>query len=571
MEQYIDTMEVLDAKPIGELASEVTIKVCWVADEPNPNYTVISKEVGKQIAETLPGAPIVGFFDSKVGDFRGHSRRVTIGDGLVKIEDLTKPYGFVSPSDKPWYQVFEEDGKERIYLMCKGYIWTKQYEEASKALNKGQSMELAEDTYDGYYQGKAFVITEVTLDKLCILGDDVDPCFSGAKIMSTYSQDFMSLAEQVEKITTQKYSLNLDQSVFVLKDGDEIVYEIPEDSPSSKGDNSKINAENSLTDSNISEGSGQINYSKEVISTESIQDTRNDTEMIATPEANQPASDFTKNTDKGESQVKIVTKPNSQEFSAKTPETPDVAPPENSVTPETQPTTNFSLKLGWNLEQAVYLQLAERGFEYPEIIGIFYEEGNLYCIFTNPQTAETFKVMVKEGENNTVVLATDISTVVLSWTSVGGDEKTVQEVLETPAANQTGAASPFYSESSAQKIQELEATIQSLEAEVNTYKLAKERDDKAKKESMLKQYSNLFSQEELTEIKADFDTATPSQLESKIAVAYMRKSVEKAQSAAQNYQLNVNAVNQEDNSIPSFMKAALAVENESNSPLKGLM
>jgi hypothetical protein len=197
-------MEVLETKPINELVTEATIKVCYVSENPNQNNTVINKEVGRQIAATLPGAPVVGFYDKESGDFVQHSRKVTISNGQVNIEDITKPYGFVS-FDAPWYQDFMEDGQVRTYLMCKAYLWTRQYEEASQALNKGQSMELDEQTMSGYYEGDVFVFTAATLDKLCILGDAYAPCFEGAKIMSSYTKQYESLAEQVENILGRRY------------------------------------------------------------------------------------------------------------------------------------------------------------------------------------------------------------------------------------------------------------------------------------------------------------------------------------------------------------------------------
>ena len=93
----------------------------------------------------------------------------------------------------------------RTYLMCKSYLWTRQYAEASLALNKGQSMELDEKTMSGYYEGDVFVFTQATLDKLCILGDLYAPCFEGAKIMSTYARQYNDFAATVEDVIGRRY------------------------------------------------------------------------------------------------------------------------------------------------------------------------------------------------------------------------------------------------------------------------------------------------------------------------------------------------------------------------------
>jgi hypothetical protein len=37
--------------------------VCWVGEEANRNRSVISKEVAKEMANSLPGSPIVGFYN----------------------------------------------------------------------------------------------------------------------------------------------------------------------------------------------------------------------------------------------------------------------------------------------------------------------------------------------------------------------------------------------------------------------------------------------------------------------------------------------------------------------------
>lgn len=183
-----ETIEVLNGNPVSELMTPIVIKVCYVSPLANRNDTVITYEVGKQLAATLPGAPIVGLFNTEANDFEEHSRRPVFREGMLELQDLTRPYGFVSPTDSPWYQDFMEDGEVRTYLMCRGYLWTRQYEEAGLAVNKGQSMEVA-NNYSGYYDADwCFIYTNAEIDKLTILGDNFEPCFEGACISPmTYS------------------------------------------------------------------------------------------------------------------------------------------------------------------------------------------------------------------------------------------------------------------------------------------------------------------------------------------------------------------------------------------------
>ena len=183
-------VEILEFTPVNPLISKCQIKVCYVGQEPNRNGSVITKEVAKELAASIPGCPIVGFYNEQEGDFEEHNRVIEISNGKLKIKDTTRPYGFVSMDAKVWFQWFKDDGVPHEYLVTEGYIWTGQYPESQRVVSKGnnQSMELDENTLDAFWtkdsNGKPqfFIINEAIMSKLCILGEDVEPCFEGAAI-----------------------------------------------------------------------------------------------------------------------------------------------------------------------------------------------------------------------------------------------------------------------------------------------------------------------------------------------------------------------------------------------------
>lgn len=188
-----NTCELLNFTPVNPLISKVQIKVCYVGEEPNRNSSVITKEVATEMAKSLPGCPIVGFYKGEE-DFDEHNRKITIVNGEVKIEDITKPYGFVSMDAKVWFQKFTDDGVEHEYLCTEGYIWTDAYPESKRIIEKGnnQSMELNRNikgswTTDDNGFPEFFIINEALIEKLCILGEDVEPCFEGATISKQFS------------------------------------------------------------------------------------------------------------------------------------------------------------------------------------------------------------------------------------------------------------------------------------------------------------------------------------------------------------------------------------------------
>ena len=192
----IDSPEFINLQPldINPLMSSCDIKVLYVGQ--NRNHSYITKEVATNMAKTLRGAPIVGYYKEEKGDFADHGEKVIIDDEVIKFQCMTVPYGFVSPDAKVWFQTFndiDDFGNEvkREYLVTTGYLWTGQYEECKKALDgRPHSMELDNDSLEGKWSTDSstgmdfFIVNDATFSKLCILGDDVEPCFEGSSITS---------------------------------------------------------------------------------------------------------------------------------------------------------------------------------------------------------------------------------------------------------------------------------------------------------------------------------------------------------------------------------------------------
>ena len=192
----IDAPQFINLQPldINPLMSKCEIKVLYI--DGNRNGSWISKETATEMAKTLRGAPIVGYYNESKEDFGDHGSRVIIEGGEIKFECLTRPYGFVSPDAEVWFQNFEDEDEfgnitVREYLMTTGYLWTGQYEECKSVVQgegKPHSMELDEDTVKGHWSTdkksglEFFIINDAIFSKLCILGEDVEPCFEGSSV-----------------------------------------------------------------------------------------------------------------------------------------------------------------------------------------------------------------------------------------------------------------------------------------------------------------------------------------------------------------------------------------------------
>lgn len=191
------TCEFINIAPVNPLISKCQIKVCYVSDKPNRNGSVITKEVATDMAKSLPGCPIVGFYNDKTGDFEEHNKMIDVSNGKFEIIDTTKAYGFVDMNAKTWFQKFVDDGVEHEYLMTEGYIWSDIYPESARVTERGnnQSMELDDKrvkgdwAFDDNGMPQFFIINEAIIKKLCILGENVEPCFEGAQIAAQFSFD----------------------------------------------------------------------------------------------------------------------------------------------------------------------------------------------------------------------------------------------------------------------------------------------------------------------------------------------------------------------------------------------
>ena len=100
--------------------------------------------------------------------------------------------------------------------MTTGYLWSGQFEELSKVINEGQpqSMELDSDSLQGHWATDNnlgvdfFIINDATFSKLCILGDNVEPCYEGASVTSPkVSQNFTSDSDFQQTLFTMMNDL----------------------------------------------------------------------------------------------------------------------------------------------------------------------------------------------------------------------------------------------------------------------------------------------------------------------------------------------------------------------------
>ncbi len=231
----IQNPEFINLQPVdlNPLMSSCEIKVLYIGENRNKSY--IDKETAIEMSKTLRGAPIVGAYKENKEDFIDHGEQIIIDDEGIKVNYLTKPYGFVAPDARVWFQKFidtDDFGNEveREYLMTTGFLWTGQFPECEVAIKEGRphSMELDQKTLQGHWAKNSkndmefFIINDAIFSKLCILGEDVEPCFEGSSITAPNVSSTFTKLDADFRNTLYSMMQDLKNLNFALQGGKEM-------------------------------------------------------------------------------------------------------------------------------------------------------------------------------------------------------------------------------------------------------------------------------------------------------------------------------------------------------------
>lgn len=218
---------------ISDLISKYNVRVLYLGENRNGSY--FTKEVVDNMINTLGGVPVIGHYDAEKKDFLGHGdlRVIVTEEGEVETKKVGPvPYGFIPLNPRTWWEKHvDKDSVEREYLCTEAYLWTGRYDELSilKENKNNQSMELNPETSIGQWtdmeSGCWYVFTQAEFIGLCILGQDVEPCFEGAGFTSNFALD-TSFAEKLSAMKEElQFALNDYKETEEKDDEEEEVFE----------------------------------------------------------------------------------------------------------------------------------------------------------------------------------------------------------------------------------------------------------------------------------------------------------------------------------------------------------
>lgn len=149
------------------------------------NGTKFRKEGIQKALPTLNYCPVIGYIKDD-GSMGGHGIEYKITDEGIEEVVRTVPFGVVINDSYRFEKLQKPNGEFEEYVVCDAYLWSR-YKDAVDIVKNNtcnQSMEInvinAEYSSEGYYD-----IIDYTYSALCVLGENVSPAFSLAKVRTS--------------------------------------------------------------------------------------------------------------------------------------------------------------------------------------------------------------------------------------------------------------------------------------------------------------------------------------------------------------------------------------------------
>ena len=187
---------------------------CWLMHtNENLNGSSFSKEVIEEALPSLAYIPVVGFIErNNAGedDFSDHRYVIDRNENGYYRRYQGSAYGVILSSEDNNAH-FEtklcEDGVERTFLVADGVIWSmfdKSREIMERDIIKDHSIELDENSVDGYEEDGIFHFTKFSFRAACLLGGGCIPAMTGSTVEVQFSLN--EFAKTIQTELNDKYA-----------------------------------------------------------------------------------------------------------------------------------------------------------------------------------------------------------------------------------------------------------------------------------------------------------------------------------------------------------------------------
>lgn len=219
--KYINTSFSSEFEKVNEEFLKCTIAV--MSSDQVANGTKFTKESIDKALPTINYAPVLGYFNGD--DFEGHGQEIVLSDNGIDVRVKTVPFGVVIKDSYRYIDMPKDNGSTEQYLAVDCYLWSRYSEAIDRVKDNecNQSMEITVN--DGSWQDCYFEVTDFNFSGLCILGEDVPPAFTLAKIRTSdnFSKDDVK-GEYAEMMFALDKFLELEEGGEPMDDDKELEF-----------------------------------------------------------------------------------------------------------------------------------------------------------------------------------------------------------------------------------------------------------------------------------------------------------------------------------------------------------
>lgn len=207
----------------NQYVTHAKLKVFYVGQ--TGDKRVFTKQFSDQLLQTLPGTPVVAYYDAEKDDFIGHNY-------------VQYVFGYVPEAATVEYVDDVVDGKSVQFAVTDVLLFTGRPDligsVANKIIGKAHSLELDPGTVEYTIIRTQLGIESITFTKghfigLSVLGDDERPAFSGSSFFNEqddvkiFAESFKEFKKEVELYKSGGQLMNDENNLPILESEQEVV------------------------------------------------------------------------------------------------------------------------------------------------------------------------------------------------------------------------------------------------------------------------------------------------------------------------------------------------------------
>lgn len=236
---------------------EAEVRIACLGD--NANGSSFSEESFMKALPSLKNIPIVALYKEDEDNFGGHETSYEIKDGDFKVVYNTHPFGVIHESAKQWYEMVEENGVAKKYLVSECLLWKRQksYDLVKEKGKFSVSMEI-EVLRGNFEKGSSiYHIDDFIFTAIAVLGEGVAPCFKSAEIkLFSNNEEYTEMLQAYRQFGLEtfkggdnvKEEVNIVEETIVEEVEESVIEDVAEDTVVEETKEKEVTVDNTVSE-----------------------------------------------------------------------------------------------------------------------------------------------------------------------------------------------------------------------------------------------------------------------------------------------------------------------------------